>query len=280
MYSYLKKSFVVVFLLGLFGSFVNAQVDPMNLPKLTQYVSDFSNVLDSNSLAELRWIAQSYDKQTTNQIVAVLIPNRNGRELFDIGMNIFKSNQIWQAGKNNGLLLVISTQEKKIRIVVGYGLEWQIPDLLASRIIEEDIRPLVDKGDFAGAVRAFYQRSIQAIASDEAQTISSSASKNNSESLWILGLIIWVIFAGALKSMWLTRKWLRRYISLVIIIILAWLAIWLSITIFFGFLAGIFFALTGIMPGRGWFGGGWISFGWGGWFDWWGGDSGWGWAGD
>lgn len=267
-----------------FGSFVHADFDPMNLPKLTEYVSDFSNVLDANTLLELNSNAQLYDQRTTNQLVAVLIPNRNGRELFDIWMNIFNTNGIWQAGKNNGLLLIISTQEKKIRIIVGYGLEWQMPDLLASRIIEEDIRPLVNNWDFSGAVRAFYQRSIQAITTDEYQTVSASTSNSNSEFPWILGLIIGVIFAGFLKSMWSTKKWSRRYISLVLTILLIWfaiwLAIWISVNIFFGFLVGIFFYFTGIMPGRGWFGGGWISFGgWGG-FSWWGWSSGGGWAGD
>jgi uncharacterized protein len=275
-----KKSFFFVLFFGLFGSFVNAQIDPMNLPKLTQYVSDFSNVLDSNVLAELNWFAQSYDQQTTHQIVAVLIPNRNGRELFDIWMKIFNENAIWQARKNNGLLLLISTEEKKIRIVVGYGLEWQMPDLLTSRIIEEDIRPLVNNWDFSGAVHAFYERSIRAIDTNEYQTIPSSTSQNNSENLWIIGLILWFIFTMILKKKRLTKKWFTRYLWIFLILILLWLVIWLSITVLFGFLAGIFFAFTGIMPGRGWFGGGWISFGgWGG-FSGWGWSSGGGWSGD
>lgn len=113
-----KKSIFCVFLLGLFVSFTHAAIDPMNLPKLTQYVSDFSNVLDTQSLADLNMSAKSYDTQTSNQIVAVLIPNRNGKELFDIGMNIFDTNGIGQSDKDNGLLLVISTEEKKIRIIV------------------------------------------------------------------------------------------------------------------------------------------------------------------
>jgi uncharacterized membrane protein YgcG len=89
-----KKNILILFLIGLFGSFVNAQVDPMNLPKLTQYVTDFSNVLTTQQLADLNARAQSYDQQTSNQIVAVLFPNRNGNELINIGMNIFDANKI------------------------------------------------------------------------------------------------------------------------------------------------------------------------------------------
>jgi uncharacterized protein len=92
----------------------------MNLPKLNQFVTDFSNVLSANQISELSALAKDYETKTTNQLVTVLIPNRNGFELFDIGMNIFNTNQIGQKDVNNGLLLVISTEEKKIRIVVGY----------------------------------------------------------------------------------------------------------------------------------------------------------------
>jgi uncharacterized protein len=92
----------------------------MNLPQLTQFVTDFSNVLSADQISELSALAKDYETKTTNQLVTVLFPNRNGNELFDIGMNIFNDNQIGQKDVNNGLLLVISTEEKKIRIVVGY----------------------------------------------------------------------------------------------------------------------------------------------------------------
>jgi uncharacterized protein len=104
-------------------AFAQAQVDPMNLPKLSQYVTDFSNVLPADQLSSLNALAQQYDAQTTSQLVTVLFPNRNGNELIDIGMKVFTDNGIGQKDKDNGLLLLISTDEKKIRIVVGYGLE-------------------------------------------------------------------------------------------------------------------------------------------------------------
>ena len=95
----------------------------MNFPKLTQWVTDFSDTLTTTQLADLNATAKDYENQTTNQLVTVLFPNRNGNELIDIGMKVFKDNGIGQKAANNGLLLLISTQEKKIRIVVGYGLE-------------------------------------------------------------------------------------------------------------------------------------------------------------
>ena len=95
----------------------------MKLPKLTSQVTDFAGVLSGSDKSSLSQISRDYEAKTTNQMVVVFIPNRNGNELFDIGMKIFSDNALGQKGKNNGILLVIATEEKKIRIITGYGLE-------------------------------------------------------------------------------------------------------------------------------------------------------------
>ncbi len=136
----------------------------MTLPKLTQRVTDYSAVLSLSQTAELNTIAREYENKTSNQLVVVLFPHRWGNEMIDVGMKLFTDNAIGQTKKNNGLLLIISTREKKIRIVVGYGLEGAYPDAIANRIIEEHIRPLVNSGDFAGAVKVFYEKSAEVIA--------------------------------------------------------------------------------------------------------------------
>jgi uncharacterized protein len=116
-------SLLVIFLLCI--SFVSAQdqINPMGLPKLTQRLTDFSTVLTPYQIDKINTTAKSYEDETSNQLFVVLFPHRQGNELIDIGMKIFNDNGIGQKDKNNGLLLLISTEEKKIRIVVGYGLE-------------------------------------------------------------------------------------------------------------------------------------------------------------
>ena len=76
-------------------------MDPMNLPQLTQWVTDFSATINADQLSELNTIAKNYETQTSNQIVAVVFPYRNGNELIDIGMKIFKDNGIGQKDKDN-----------------------------------------------------------------------------------------------------------------------------------------------------------------------------------
>lgn len=135
----------------------------MELPNLTQRVTDFSNTLTTSQLDDINTTAKSYEDETSNQVFVVLFPQRQGNELIDIGTKVFNENDIGQKDKNNGLLLLISTEEKKIRIIVGYGLESIYPDLVASQIIENDIRPLVNKWDFYGAIKVFYEKSKEVI---------------------------------------------------------------------------------------------------------------------
>lgn len=121
----LRVVFSVFFLVTYLSVFAasSTTVDPMNLPRLSEYVTDFSGILSAENIKNLREVARAYELKTTNQMVVVLFPNRDGNELFEIGMKIFKSNQIGQKDANNGVLLLIATDEKKIRIITGYGME-------------------------------------------------------------------------------------------------------------------------------------------------------------
>lgn len=178
----MKKIFSLLLVLSTLCGFVfaQAQADPISLPHLTQWVTDFSHTLTTSQLTELNATAKDYETATTNQVVAVVFPNRNGNELIDIGMKIFTENAIGKKDINNGLLLLIASEEKKIRIVVGYGLEGVYPDLLASQVIENDVRPLVNSGDIAGAIKIFYERSQQIIGGEIPVGYTTSTGEDNS----------------------------------------------------------------------------------------------------
>lgn len=146
----------IVMCLWLFSHAQN--LDVMNLPAMAAPVVDYTNTLTTEQLAQLNMRAIWWESwYQWAQVTAVIIPDRQGYELFDIAMKIASSNQIGQDRLDNWLLLVIAKDEKKLRIVVWYGLEWVIPDILASQIIEQDLRPLVDQWDIYWAVQKRYE---------------------------------------------------------------------------------------------------------------------------
>ena len=156
----MKKIWLLILyiLTGLFGITSADSINPIELPKFKYFVNDYSNVLTKNEFSELNELAKSIEQNSGHQIVTLLFPHRKGNELFDIALKAFNENKIWDKERNDGLLLAIATEEKKIRIVVWYGLEEKIPDLLASKIIEEVIRPEINNDNFYEAVKKFYEK--------------------------------------------------------------------------------------------------------------------------
>lgn len=312
----MKRILSLLVILWLCMGFVSAQeqINPMEFPKLTQQVSDFSTTLTTSQLDEVNVAAKNYEDETSNQLFVVLFPHRQGNELIDIGMKIFEDSEIWQKGKDNGLLLLISTEEKKIRIIVWYGLEWVYPDLIASQIIENDIRPLVNSDDFYDAVKIFYERSEQVIAWE--YTVDKVAVwywvLSDENLFWSIMFLFWIIGGALLQfiTRLLSKKvrnisqrifWillLTSFLFMMVAGILFFIAETLSnslikmlFSLSFGLIIGL--AIGGVIlwlykvtkwwwgSSSWWWGSSWwwsSSWGssWGGW--WW--RSGWGWAGD
>ncbi len=109
-----------------------------NPPKL---VNDFAGVLSAEQLAALEYKLSKYNDTTSTQIAIVIEYSIENDEPFDYAVRLAQAWGIGQKGKNNGLLIYVALQERKIRILVGYGLEAIVTDAYAKRIIEEVIKP-------------------------------------------------------------------------------------------------------------------------------------------
>ncbi|MBS9775236.1 TPM domain-containing protein [Candidatus Gracilibacteria bacterium] len=125
--------------------------------KFTRFIEDNSKVLPENTAFDLNQKFADLERKNTMQVVVLLFPHREGESLYNIGLELFNSNGIGQKGKNNGLLLLISTEEKKIRIMVGKGLEWIYTTEVCKNIIENELRPLLNQGKFEELVGKFYE---------------------------------------------------------------------------------------------------------------------------
>ena len=188
------------------GNFLSQSVyalDVMNLPKTTAYVTDYTNTLTETQLSTLNTKASQLESFQSSQIVTVIIPDRQGYELYDIGLKFARDNTIWSKKYNNGLLLIIAKDEKKLRIMVWYGLEWVLPDTKSKEIIDE-LRPFVEQGNINEAVSLRHHRVEQVLKSEYKQ---SSLSKK----WWTGQTIIFIIFV--LIWLWLiyNDKWWRGW---------------------------------------------------------------------
>lgn len=119
---------------------VEAQQIPPK-PNPQKLVNDFADALSGDEEVELEKMLVKYDDSTSNQVAIVLVNSLQGYPVEDFALKIFREWGIGNQKTNNGVLILASIAEHKVRIEVGYGLEGAIPDAIASRIIRNDIAP-------------------------------------------------------------------------------------------------------------------------------------------
>lgn len=104
-------------------------------PVLTGRVVDDAHILSETTVQSLDQMLADYERGTSNQVVVVTIPSLGGDAIEDYGYQLGRFWQIGQKEKNNGTLLIIAPNERKVRIEVGYGLEPVLTDAASSEIV-------------------------------------------------------------------------------------------------------------------------------------------------
>lgn len=121
---------------------------------LTRYVTDATGTLPPETVESLNARLAAFDGQTSTQIVVVVLSTLGGEPLEDASRRIVIGNRMGQKGKDNGVLLLVVRNDRKIRIEVGRGLEGVLTDMLANQIIRHEIVPHFKKDDYAGGIEA------------------------------------------------------------------------------------------------------------------------------
>ena len=123
-------------------------------PPLTGRVVDAANLLNPEQRAALEAKLKAHEDKTTDQVVVATVRSLENYPIEDYANRLFRHWQLGQKGKDNGALLLVAPQERKVRIEVGYGLEGALTDALSKVIITTAIAPQFQKGDFAGGIDA------------------------------------------------------------------------------------------------------------------------------
>ena len=125
----------------------SAQSGP-RFPALTGRVVDQGDILSAGKEAELEARLEALERDTTDQLVVVTVPDLQGYPIEDYGYQLGRAWRIGQAGKNNGVLLIVAPNERRVRIEVGYGLEPVLPDAWAAVVIQDQVLPAFREGRY------------------------------------------------------------------------------------------------------------------------------------
>ncbi|HYW17074.1 MAG TPA: TPM domain-containing protein [Allosphingosinicella sp.] len=133
---------------------VAAPAAAQDFPKLTGRVVDGANIIPPADEAALVQKLEAVETASSRQLVVATVPSLQGNDIADYGYQLGRHWGIGQKGANNGMILLVAPNDKKVRIDVGYGLEPIMTDALSHQIITQQILPAFKRGDFPGGINA------------------------------------------------------------------------------------------------------------------------------
>jgi uncharacterized protein len=192
----LTKLFIV-FAIALF-SFTHALAqNVIEKPNPPVLVTDLAGVLSPEQKQALENKLVAIDDSSSNQIAVVILPTLDGNPIEEYATKLFRTWGIGNKKTNNGILLLIAIQDRKIRIEVGYGLEGAIPDITANSIIENDIKPAFRaQAYYEGVDKATDDIAKAAVGEYKVKREKKTKDKGSNSLLFVLILFIIVAILG------------------------------------------------------------------------------------
>lgn len=134
--------YILIGLLFIFSNQVLAQdVDFPERPQPPRIVNDFADILNSSEEQQLEQKLVRFNRETSTQIAIVTLNDLRGFEISDYAVRLAHNWGIGQEEKDNGILMLVSPENREVFIATGYGLEGAVPDATAKQIVENEILP-------------------------------------------------------------------------------------------------------------------------------------------
>jgi uncharacterized protein len=179
----------------------------LTFPALTGRVVDDAGILDAGARATLTEKLAALEAKTSDQLVVATVKSLQGTSVEDYGNRLFREWKLGETAKNNGVLLLVAPNERKVRIEVGYGLEGTLPDAVSKLIIENGIIPRFRANDFAGGITRGVDDVIQVLTGDAEEWKRRAAQRPENRSVLLGSLAVWLIFAAILIIIWVVTTY-------------------------------------------------------------------------
>jgi uncharacterized protein len=183
------------------GLLVPALLSPLaaqpKFPELTGRVVDEAGILPPDVEVRLTAQLEELEATTQRQLVVATVSDLNGYDISDYGYQLGRAWGLGDKERNDGALLLVAPNDRRVRIEVGYGLEGYLTDALSSLIIQNTIIPRFKDGDFPGGVVAGTTAIIQQLQlppEEAAQIAADASTKRADDGGFPIGVLIWLAF--------------------------------------------------------------------------------------
>jgi len=194
---------VILFLLGalLTSGGVGAQVP---VPALAARVTDQTGTLSTSQRAAIEARLKDLEQRKGAQLAVLIVPTTQPDPIERFGIRVAESWKLGRQGIDDGLILIVAKNDRKLRFEVGYGLEGVVPDAIAKRIIDEIIVPRFRTGDFAGGIEAGMNQVIRLVDGESLPPPARRAPGGAGIGKWVdaLGTVFFIalILGGILRA--------------------------------------------------------------------------------
>lgn len=200
----------VAALLGVIWA-ASAHAAEPQFPALTGQIVDAAELLSPDDERSLLAALQSLEGTSSDQLAVVTVPSLQGLTIEDFGYRLGRHWGIGQAGKDNGVLLIVAPNERKVRIEVGKRLDPVLTDSLSKIIIENAILPAFRRGDFPAGIAAGVRDIKDVLLGDEAAVKERARGmRQGAEVDWIALLIIAIWIAIFIYVFWQQARHARQ----------------------------------------------------------------------
>lgn len=173
------------------------------VPELSRRVTDLTATLSADQVSRLETRLAGFEAKTGSQIAVLIVPTTEPEDIAQFGIRVGDQWKIGRAKVDDGVILIVAKDDRKLRLEVGYGLEGAIPDAIAKRVIAETITPYFRAGDFAGGIEAGVQQLMRLIEGEALPAPVASQGQGGDELFSIL--VVGGVIAGWLLSLLMNR---------------------------------------------------------------------------
>jgi uncharacterized protein len=212
-----RAAILTLSLMLLFPLWGSAQ-DKLPVPSAPQsWVNDYAGVFSVEEKSALERKLNEFEYRSSTQIFVVTLDNNGGYSASDLAQRIGEAWGVGQQGKDNGLLMLVDMQDRDVYISTGYGLEEYIPDVIAHRIVQNEIIPNFKKGTYYEGINAATDVMISLLdgkfTADQYRKQTSSSGSSIGGIIFMI-ILFSIIFGGRRRSAGMGRSNLPLWLAL------------------------------------------------------------------
>lgn len=185
------------------GKYAIEDIPMVHLQDSRKYVSNPDGILSAEAVASMDSILYHLEQQTGIQTLVVAVEDIEGRDCFDFAYQLGKQNGIGEKGRDNGLVILLATNERCVQFATGYGLEGTLPDAICKRIQERYMLEAFRKGDWSTGML----KGIHAVAGRLDGSMEADESENDvSYAIYTFLIIFILIFTAAFYMQYRSKR--------------------------------------------------------------------------